>query len=359
MLVRWHDRILVRTAAGVVGVFLLICALFIAITSATTSESIQKQSAKRLSELLDTIESTVSIACFVEDQQLASELARGLLKNSEVAGIVIRTGDKDLASAQRADTVSNDTSTDQLRRAVNSPFDRGQIVGEILLTPNREEIERQVREASRFAALLLALQLAVIAAVVLATVLYFVVRPIQFMSDKLHQLDAEVGERLPHPLGHEHDEIGRLADDINALAGSLVAALDHEHALRLQREIDERKYRNIFDNADSGIFIADYRGQLLSCNHAFTRLTNLPPGDNPLPPLNELSWNRPERILDLLAICLRGNLPQSDDLELYIGAGTPRWLHMTFSPIGVGLVQGFATDVNLLKQVAQPWPEVL
>ncbi|MDP2809598.1 MAG: EAL domain-containing protein [Rhodocyclaceae bacterium] len=356
MSVKWYERILVRTAAGVAGIFLLVGAVFVAITTATTSEFVHKQSASRLGELLDTVESTVSIACFVEDRQLALEVARGILKNSEVAGVAILTGGKELASAQRsnmeqrADAVRKGVEDGRLRRTVMSPFDRNQAVGEILLDPNHAEIERQVRETSRFAALLLALQLAIIAAVVVATVLHFIVRPVKFMSDRLHRLDAEAGERLPHPVGHGKNEIGRLTDDINALAGSLVAALEHEHALRLQREIDERKYRNIFDNADSGIFIADHRGRLLSCNRAFLRLTGSPTTDgDTFQKLTDLPWHHPTRPFDLIGLCLKGNIPQADDLELDIGTQTPHWLHVSLSPIGEGQVQGLVTDVTQNK----------
>ena len=108
---------------------------------------------------------------------------------------------------------------------------------------------------------------------VIFIVLRLIVAPIKAISDRLHLLKPTLGERLPAPPGHGGNEIGRLVDDINGLTEDLVAALEEEHSLRLRQAMDERKYRDIFENAESGIFVADGQGTLLSHNRSLARLS--------------------------------------------------------------------------------------
>ena len=85
----WSNSILVRTtfilavSAGLVGV------LFIDLATSIIADRFHNQAHNRLGELIDTIERTVSIACYLPDKPLAGEVAQGLMKNREIASIVI------------------------------------------------------------------------------------------------------------------------------------------------------------------------------------------------------------------------------------------------------------------------------
>jgi hypothetical protein len=65
---------------------------FCFLTTQVTDIRTQTQFTARLGELLETVESTVQIACFAKDEALAAEVTNGLLKNSEVLGVVITSG---------------------------------------------------------------------------------------------------------------------------------------------------------------------------------------------------------------------------------------------------------------------------
>lgn len=54
-----------------------------------------------------------------------------------------------------------------------------------------------------------------------------------------------------------------------------MTSLEDERQLRLRGEMDKR-YRAIFDNAETGIFIANRIGVIESANPALTRLLGLP-----------------------------------------------------------------------------------
>jgi signal transduction histidine kinase len=241
----------------------------------------------------------------------------------------------------------------RLVKQIASPFDPAEIVGEILLEPNPETYDELILENVSFVALLLGLQLVIVVAAVLAVVLLRVVRPIKGMSDGLHRMGTHGNKMLRLPRGQEDTEIGRLALDINHLTTTLIAAHDEEHALRLQRELDERKYHAIFDNADSGIFIASADGRLESWNHALGRQFRIPVYQDAHANLTTLNWRPQGRLAALLQTCLAENTPQAEDIEFLPEQDTPRWFNITLTPIGNNQAQGLVNDISRRKQAEE------
>ena len=344
-----RDGILLRS----IVITLLACVLVGLTTVAYTSRELRlktaEASATRLSQLLDTVESTVSVACFVKDEQLALELARGLMNNSEVYRVQIIEGRQVLADVGKTASLSADQPmSEPIHRAVHSPFDTGEEIGRIVLTPDPYAIEHLIRAEVSGAALRLAWQLMLIALVVAGTLYLFVVRPITTMSRHLHRMNPAAGDRLPVPPGHGGTEIGHLASDINQLAGRLVEALEEEHVLRLKREVDEKKFHAIFDNAESGIFLVDQEYHLLSWNPAFSRLFGL--SEEAIQPgLDTLGWEQPGQLTRMLADTLAGNQTSQRDFRVVRSPAGERWLRLSLSPVGDELLQGVVHDVSELK----------
>ncbi|HZV54934.1 MAG TPA: bifunctional diguanylate cyclase/phosphodiesterase [Rhodocyclaceae bacterium] len=353
--VDWRHSILFLTTAVVVGIAIIVGTLFIARTMAVIGERTQMQSAAGLRELLDTVESTVSIACFVEDSSLAAEVSRGLLKNSAVLGVIIKVERKELARQFRervTPAATGQATQARLVRVIHSPFNADQRVGEIQIYPNIDELEGQTQRDVQFVATLLLLQLAVVVAAIVIVVLHWIVRPIKAISDYLHRMDATAGDRLRPPRGHAHTEVGRLTEDINALANQMVATLDDERRLRLQREMDEKKYRSIFDNAETGIFIANREGGIESANPALIRQFGLADDvavSTVKTRVSALAWSQPNRPQELITACLDGGQTHADDLELTLKNGRTRWLNLMLTPIGDDRIQGLVGDVTERK----------
>ena len=350
----WRQSIIFRAAVAVVGSGILAGMLFIGATAIATNERAQQQSLTRLGELLDTVESTVKIACFVEDQTLATEIVRGLLKNTEVLGVVIRSNTKPLASSYARPATPDEQERilkGRLVRKIYSPFNSSEAVGEILLDPNPEEFDRLIGQEIRFVGLQLWLQLAAVVAVIVFVMLRLIVRPIKAMSDRLHEMDAASGDRVSVPKGYSGTEVERLGQDINALADRLVASLDEEHELRLAHEVDEKKYRAIFDNAETGIFLTDEDGRIESRNPALGRLLGLADeaaGHGGIL-LHTLPWREPEWVLHMIESCVEGREACPSDVELLSPDGSSRWLNIVLSPIGGGRAQGIVNDVTERK----------
>ncbi len=351
----WRHSILVLTTAVVVGIGFIVGLLFVARTVVVVDDRTRSQSTTDLHALIDTIESTASIACFVKDRQLATEVAHGLLKNRSVLGIRIESEGQELAKAERhnaAPPTAAATREAPLKRLLYSPFDHAQAVGEIQLYPNTDEIGHAVQRDARFVALLLVLLVVTLVVAIVLVLLHWIIRPVQGMSDMLHSMDAARGDRLRLPRGHHHSELGRLAADINHLADRLVASLDDERNLRVLREIDEKKYRAIFDAAETGICVVNGAGDVESANPALMRQLGLP-RNIPLASIKtkvaNLGWKDPGRPFALLATCLDRNQTIAEDIEITDANNRRRWLNMTLTPIGDGRAQGLISDVTERK----------
>ncbi len=357
-----QDGILLRSILATVLAFIVVGITTFIYTAHTTSQRVVRDSNTRLEHLLDTVDSTLRVTCFVKDEVLAREVARGLLSNPEVLSVNIREGSTTLADLRRsaaaitsasASTDKNEADRDQvLRRAIDSPFKPGESIGEIRLTPDPDVIAQQIREDVIQAIVRLAWQLMLIAGTVVVTLLFFVVRPISAMSGHLHRMDPTAGDRLPIPPGHANTEIGRLASDVNSLAGWLVKSIEKEQALRLLREVDERKYHAIFDNAESGIFIVDRRGQISAWNPAFARLMEIPLSEQYRCNLflDKLPWEYPQQIGELLGRIFAKNAPATQDIPIQRLDDSRCWLNVALSPVGDDLLQGVIHDVSHLKE---------
>jgi PAS domain S-box-containing protein len=272
---RWYHSIPTKTTLLVLVAVSIAGLATLKGTEHRVTERAYQETESRMKELLDTIESTVQASVFVMDDNLANEVARGVIKNNAIAAISIRGGQASLAYAARPPTPMDAQDSQQLpeiRRVIYSPFNPKEPIGEIVLTPNPSAIKAQISESITFASVLLASQMLLIAISVVVSVLLLVIRPINELSDRLHAMDAAGGDRLKPPRGHEHDEIGRLVGDINELSEELVSTLRMEQFARQRIETGEKalldsevRYRTLFESATDAILLS--RGnQFIDCN---------------------------------------------------------------------------------------------
>lgn len=215
-----------RSALAVISFTLLAGIFSVAIIGAVAFDRTREDVAARLQSLLDTVASTASAACFVEDKVLAAEIAEGLLKNSAVLSVVIRSSSSELARVSRHRAVPGLglVAKGSVSRKIYSPFDANTEVGEIIIEPNEEELSRLNKEELIFIGSALFLQLIAIIFAAIFAAFHWIVWPMKSMSDQLHRLREQQGGSLPLPVGHETTEIGRLVEDINDLIRHLAQA---------------------------------------------------------------------------------------------------------------------------------------
>ena len=194
----------------------------------------------RLNQLLDTVQSTLRIACFLKDAELAKEVSIGLLSNSEVWRVTILADAETLADESRTNPphppALGDVHLNILERPIHSPFTPDKVVGKVRLEPNPDVIATQRNEDILLAVKQLAWQLLLVSAAIVSALIVFVVRPISRMSLELHKLDPTTGDRLLMPPGHENTEIGHLVADVNQLSDHLVTALNEAREARQSAE---------------------------------------------------------------------------------------------------------------------------
>ena len=119
---RWWKGIVFRTLGAIALTTMLLGGASNLIIRQLVTDRVQTQAVQGLGELIDSVESTASVACFANDEQLAMEVAQGLLRNSEVQRIVIRSNDKELARIER--NTSSKSNVAPMLRPLFSPFKR-------------------------------------------------------------------------------------------------------------------------------------------------------------------------------------------------------------------------------------------
>jgi diguanylate cyclase (GGDEF)-like protein len=338
----WRRGILMRAAKPILGIGLVVGSGFVILTICLIGHYSSQDVSRRIHELVTTVKDIARIACLAQDEKLAQEVVNGLAGNAEILGATIISSARVLAESRKDEAPVRGAGV-RIGKAIVS--DAGEVIGEIIIEPDPESMKARVQEGGVFVAILLALQLFAVLSAVLVVILLRIVRPIRRMSDKLHVMDAQSIEPLTVPQDYEDTEIGRLATDINVLGQRLMTSL-------VRREIGERKYHAIFENADSGLFVIDRHLVLESCNNAFFRQLELLPLTDQCGRLDllHLHWRKPGALSDLARQCELEKQPVSADFEYLLSNKSVRWFNVTMTAVGDQLIQGQLTDISRHKQ---------
>ncbi|MBC8026261.1 MAG: diguanylate cyclase [Steroidobacteraceae bacterium] len=340
-----------RTSLGILVLALLMGVLFSVMASWRVRAAEQERLIARVHELTATVESTVSVACFLKDSQLAKEIAGGLMKNRILAGVRITASGEVLHSAGSRSPANHTLrgAVDEITKTIYSPFDPATAVGGITLYVSHAEIEAQAIAYSRYTTWILGLQVAIVAAGVAFLVYLLVTRPIKGISDELHQLEIRSGMRLTVPSYRRTDEIGQLVMDVNALITRLSDALSTERDLRQERELSERRLHLIFEKADTGILVLGGNGAVQSCNPSFSRILGteaVSPGTS----LAALLAPNGPLVAGLIAESFESGQPRDADLEIEVRGRGKIWVELSVNPLGPDLLQGLLNDITGRKR---------
>lgn len=358
-----QHSLVTRASLSILAVATLVGLLYLWLGHALTMEREANRAKMHLQGLLDTVDRSASIACFLGDSQLATEIAQGLLANRIVDGVQILAESATLAEAVRpADAEGRHgeaaESPPVIRRQILSPFEPSEVVGEIRLTPDQREIDGQIAQATLFIGILMLAQILVSGLTVALVVYGYVTLPLRRLTLGLHALRVEHGAKLTRIRGHEQDEIGELVRYINRLIDRLIGLVVAERQLRRELEVEEQRFRSIFENAETGIFLVDRAGRLLSHNPTCRRMLNRArPDRSRLEPTLGDFFEDEERARGILELCIAQNRSIQIDLKLPDGRDDhrrddqgERWIHLALSPIGNGHLQGVANDITERKR---------
>lgn len=346
-----QTRLAARSAVAMLVILVVVSTLSVGISLWLVLTGERDRQQLQLHDLLDTVQRTAEIATFLADKELAREVVEGLVGNSIVQSAVLYAEGQALAGNQayEADRVCGSGEEEQvIRRAIYSPFNSDEITGELLLCPNHNEIRGLMIRSASYAASMLLAQIVLIGVGVAWVVVRLVTRPITTLSNRLHALDVEAGEKLETPALNRRDEIGQLVADVNAMIPDLVAVIAKERLLRQEREVSEKRFRTIFDNTATAMFLFDQAGELHSFNPAFLRsfgLNSTAVEEAEKPILYRLLPLQSAVLQAMVQECLTSQRTASGELEV----GEPpdaAWLQVILSSVGGGLFQGVANDIT-------------
>ncbi|MBA55840.1 MAG: hypothetical protein CMK89_15395 [Pseudomonadales bacterium] len=287
---------------------------------------------QQLQQLFNTVESSAAVAAYLDNDEIALEVARGLSSNDIVSGAIVTSV---TGMEVRGGSAIESTTPDLKTYTLDSPFMSGEIVGNITMLPNQALIKTAARDAAWRHVLIVSMQS--LALVILAIILVHrnLSAPIKKLAGQLHLIPPGSMERLECPKGHAQDEIGLLVKDANTLLTATQNTLDGERRLREYAESLERQFRLIFEKASCGIALVNAEGRILMYNPSLVEMLSdaSTSPDMRSTPFHSFFEN-PDQVRALLQTAYQTNSPVTSDLQLHTkSADQSRWLNSLISKV--------------------------
>jgi len=314
------------------------------------SNDIKERTLNQVEQLINTIEPSAQISAYLNDKSIAREIGRGLIKNPIISQVeLINSDGQALISISRG---KNRSSKDTVvERSLNSPFDSSVKVGILsVVLDSRELNEQKIGYLISVLTPTILQTIAVALAIVWSGLAVLMPKVRVFLSD-MEKLDVQNGELLDTSNYQQSAEILHISEYINGLIQKMYSLLSSERSLRRESDIQHRKMEAIFENARTGIFLADKTGHLLSYNQA-CQVISLREGR----PLTDNSTvmdiltpdidSTAEQILKSLASM------QKLHLEIFLPAKNGHresWLQLTLTPVDDYTIQGVINDISAVK----------
>lgn len=310
-----------------------------------------------VAQLIPTVESTVRIACYLKDERLANEVAKGLMSNLSVAGVRITAYGKVLAEVKNNYIdIDQVDSSQSMRKKVSSVMDSEVNIGEIIVVADKAYIQAQASSYSFLMAFILCIAVVLSTVLIAYIVLQNILRPIKLFAGNLHLLDPQSMQRLEPPPEHRADELGSLADDFNNLIDRTAAIQKRERFLVKQIEQNDRKFRVLVENSVIGLFEMNEAGELLTANSAFYTIFNIPEDikdETYTFNLKSLLPNEAGRIAKMIHRLSSDKIQQKQEFEVISRLSkTSTWLQMILEYGENGAIQGLVHDVTDNKKKA-------
>ncbi len=317
-----------------------------------SKSQVESLSADIVQSLVQTVLPSVQIACFVNDDKLAKELAKGLLSNELISKVsILDSNGSELSDAVKGNLPEAESTLTMESRQVFSPFDKTEPVGEIKVWLNQQQLTLQTRRIWYMAFYPLFIQtLSISFALIIAA--WLIMRPkSRQLMEQIASVNIDQGDKLSCPKSERRSEIGVLIAYINRLIERMYNILKNERQLRELQAIEHKRFQSIFDNSQTGIFLANRQAEILSLNRACQQLGiynensatasqdffhNLAPNDIKLRNQIANSFDKLEEFT--FEFCLPNKRSQGN-----------RWYQISLTPIDANSIQGVINDVTTFK----------
>jgi len=334
----------------VVSIMLLLAAVTAGLVYYYEAKQAHDQTEKTLNQLLDTVSLTASIAAYSKNEQIAQDVLSGLLKNTVVQRVEIKS-DEGFSLSQERQSLPIGTS---VVKNLISPFNVGEVIGRVSLHASANYNREKAIQSAIFSIITSVSLIALTTLIILWQVKRQVSAPLSYVSNTLHAIEAGSVKRIPLLNSHKRDELGRLGGDINALLDTLGSQFDAERVLRKKVEVAEQQLRHIYNSSSAGLFVLDEQGELLNYNSTFTRILDNTEQANESLTTNDV-FKRLLSQQDEFAILIKQALGsyqlEAHDFPLVeAGRSAPRWMHCLLSKMvdssGDIVLEGVIFDVT-------------
>lgn len=329
-----------------------------------------ERSRSALDNLAATVHSSASIAAFVGNDAIASDVIEGLLRNADILAVNIESDTGYQMLRWKHPSAPNWISEDLVGYPLQSPSGNHEQIGTLSILTNAPLISLRARNAALGQLAMLIAQTLVIALIMLFAFRRLIGHPLSRLTRQLGTVTPGNSQRIDTDPSQEGTEIGLLAGSLNRYLAASEQAIQAERELRLRVESMESHYRRIFESTNVGIMVLDLRGAVINCNTvlrdgilrgAFDNES----GGNGRGDFLSVAFKKPEKAWALINRARTDGRLEEADLELRHGNGRSRWVHCLFSvhaPEGGGspLIECVLFDVTSRREreeTAVRWAE--
>lgn len=303
-----------------------------------------------IAQLLDTVESTATVAAYSGNRAIGEDVLKGLLRNDIVHAARL-FADQHLDLRQTRDGVT--PLQNEIVRILRSPFGDGEVIGILSVIPEPRFSLLEARYGALLGVLNSTAVVGLTALILLVLVRSSLSRPLQQVSNALHAIKAGEKERLETLPRHQDDELGQLVRDINGLLDTAQEKFEGERRLLRQIQAVEQQLRGLFENTSAGIFLLDAEGRLRTANPTLGRVLGLPKEAEDLMAGQDfaaLAFAAPEQFRALMRHASQQGQVASADLQLRNRLAETAWVHCLLSSYfgedGSACFEGVVYDIT-------------
>lgn len=288
----------------------------------------QARSRHTLDSLAATVRSSAQIAVFVQNDVIAEDVARGLLRSEAIRAVTLESDEGYRFRLWGEEAADEWKAADEVAYALHSPTAAEVRVGGLRVLTDSGLLAQRAREEAFKLILLLGVQMLALALIGVLAFRRLVVGPLGRLAGQLMRISPGSGERFRTPAGHESSEIGLLADGLNRYLYASEAAIASERALRERVDSIEAHYRRIFESASVGVMVLGLDGSLINCNPVMRarldRIGSEEGGDQ-----FKRLFRRPDKAWSLVEHACQSGEVAAADLE--IASRAAQWVHCLLS----------------------------
>jgi len=286
-------------------------------------------SKQSIEQLFLTISATASIAAYLEDTELADEVINGLMTNEIVLGVSIR------AEEFKKSSIDFHANFDSSQFILSSPFEKDKKIGDLIITPDLQELKDRSQAIAIDNAIALIIQGAIGTIIIIIIAYRIITQPIIGIANSLHTISPGTDGRVKTPKRHKKSELGRLVFDINQLLSNAESQITEERCLRSEVERLSKNFRLLFENSTSPIILIDESGVIIMNNQSFTDLISYvgTPIKNSYGPFLSELFEEQEVVAMMAKFAFKHNEIASGEFKLNNLASTKGvWMQVVINP---------------------------